>query len=105
MTGSLYGMAGLGLVLAYRTSGVFNFGHGAVAAGAAFTFYSLYDTHGWPWPPAAVLTIPGAHLHDYAKAPRPGRKVGHVTITAPDAGDLRARVARLVGLPGVDVPA
>ena len=54
---------------------------------------------------AAVLTIPGAHLHDYAKAPRPGRKVGHVTITAPDAGDLRAPVARLVGLPGVDVPA
>ncbi|HKN49764.1 MAG TPA: branched-chain amino acid ABC transporter permease/ATP-binding protein, partial [Actinomycetota bacterium] len=57
VTGSLYGMAGLGLVLAYRTSGVFNFGHGAVAAGAAFTFYSLHYTHGWPWPLAAVLTI------------------------------------------------
>src|SRR5256884_3500578 len=55
--------------------------------------------------PAAVLAIPGAHLHDYAKAPRPGRKVGHVTVTAPDAGELRARVARLAGLPGVDVPA
>ena len=57
VTGSLYGMAGLGLVLAYRTSGVFNFGHGAVAAGAAFSFYSLHYTHGWPWPLAAVLTI------------------------------------------------
>lgn len=55
--------------------------------------------------PAAVLAIPGAHLHDYAKAPRPGRKVGHVTVTAPDAGELRACVARLAGLPGVDVPA
>ena len=55
--------------------------------------------------PAAVLAIPGAHFHDYAKAPLPGRKVGHVTVTAPDAGELRARVARLAGLPGVDVPA
>ncbi len=55
--------------------------------------------------PAAVLAIPGAHLHDYAKAPRPGRKVGHVTITAADAGELRERLARLAGLPGVDVPA
>jgi 5-(carboxyamino)imidazole ribonucleotide synthase len=54
--------------------------------------------------PAAVLAIPGAHLHDYAKAPRPGRKVGHVTITAGDAGELQARVARLAGMPGVDVP-
>ena len=30
----------------------------------------------------AVLAVPGAHLHDYGKAPRPGRKVGHVTVTA-----------------------
>ena len=37
----------------------------------------------------AVLRIDGAHLHDYGKAPRPGRKLGHVTVTAPDAGDAR----------------
>ena len=54
--------------------------------------------------PDAVLTIPGAHFHDYGKAPRPGRKVGHVTITATDADELAARVAHLAGLPGVDVP-
>jgi len=54
--------------------------------------------------PDAVLAIPGAHFHDYAKAPRPDRKVGHVTITATDADELRARVARLAGLPGMDVP-
>src|SRR5256885_14544517 len=38
-------------------------------------------------------SIPGAHLHDYTKAPRPGRKVGHVTVTAPDTSELRTRVA------------
>lgn len=55
--GSLYGLAGLGLVLTYRTSGVFNFGHGAVAAGAAFVFYTLHVDHRVPWPLAALVTI------------------------------------------------
>src|SRR6266542_1372419 len=57
VTGSLYGLAGLGLVLTYRTSGVFNFGHGAIAAGAAFLFFTLHVTHGLPWPLAAAVTI------------------------------------------------
>jgi 5-(carboxyamino)imidazole ribonucleotide synthase len=30
--------------------------------------------------PAAVLAIPRAHLHLYDKAPRPGRKLGHITV-------------------------
>ncbi len=34
---------------------------------------------------AAVLAVDGAHLHDYEKAPRAGRKVGHVTVVAPTA--------------------
>ena len=29
---------------------------------------------------AAVLAVPGAHLHLYGKEPRPGRKLGHVTL-------------------------
>lgn len=57
VTGSLYGLAGLGLVLTYRISGVFNFGHGAIAAGAAFTFYTLHVTHHLAWPLAALLTM------------------------------------------------
>src|SRR5437764_15390640 len=57
VTGSLYGLTALGLVLTYRTSGVFNFGHGAVAAGAAFLFYTLHITHGLPWPMAAGITL------------------------------------------------
>ena len=36
--------------------------------------------------PARVLAIPGAHLHDYGKESRPGRKVGHVTIACPEQG-------------------
>jgi 5-(carboxyamino)imidazole ribonucleotide synthase len=38
---------------------------------------NLIGTH--PAPPD-VLAIPGAHLHLYGKTPRPGRKLGHVTV-------------------------
>lgn len=31
---------------------------------------------------ARILSIDGAHYHDYGKSPRPGRKLGHCTITA-----------------------
>ena len=40
----------------------------------------------------AVLAIPGAHLHDYGKAPRAGRKLGHVTVLADDASTLDERI-------------
>lgn len=30
----------------------------------------------------ALLGLPGAHWHDYGKAPRPGRKTGHATLRA-----------------------
>ncbi len=41
----------------------------------------------------AVVAVPGAHLHLYGKAPRPGRKVGHVTVVADDAEELGKRLA------------
>jgi 5-(carboxyamino)imidazole ribonucleotide synthase len=44
---------------------------------------------------AAVLAVPGAHLHDYGKSPRPDRKVGHVTVTAPTTGELESRLDRI----------
>jgi 5-(carboxyamino)imidazole ribonucleotide synthase len=34
---------------------------------------------------APVLRAVDAHWHDYGKQPRPGRKVGHATLCAPDA--------------------
>jgi 5-(carboxyamino)imidazole ribonucleotide synthase len=45
--------------------------------------------------PAAILAVPDAHLHWYGKAPRPGRKVGHITVRAPDVSTLEGRVATL----------
>jgi 5-(carboxyamino)imidazole ribonucleotide synthase len=51
-------------------------------------------------PLARLLAVPGACVHVYGKAPRPGRKVGHVTVTGrdPDAVQHAAvEVARLAG--------
>lgn len=44
---------------------------------------------GWP-EPAAVLAVPGAHLHLYGKAPRRARKVGHITVRADSPAALEA---------------
>ena len=44
---------------------------------------------------AEVLKRPGAHLHWYGKEPKPLRKVGHVTLTAPTAEDRDARATEL----------
>jgi len=60
VTGSVYGLAGVGLVLTYKTSGVFNFAHGALATVAAFLFYTLHVQHGMPWPLAAAICVFGA---------------------------------------------
>ena len=52
---------------------------------------------------AAMLALPGVHLHVYGKADaRPGRKMGHITITASSITQARAvsaQVASLLGLP------
>ena len=52
---------------------------------------------------SALLALPGARLHLYGKSTaRPGRKMGHLTITAASAEAARAtalRAASLLGLP------
>ncbi len=57
IAGSVYGISAMGLVLTYKTSGVFNIGHGAVCAAAAYVFYSLRQVHHLPWPVAAVIVL------------------------------------------------
>jgi 5-(carboxyamino)imidazole ribonucleotide synthase len=45
-----------------------------------------------------VLALPGAHHHDYGKAPRPGRKLGHCTIVARTAAERDRTLRRLLRL-------
>jgi 5-(carboxyamino)imidazole ribonucleotide synthase len=43
-------------------------------------------------PTSEILAIPGAHLHLYGKSPRPGRKLGHVTLCASSYEQLAANL-------------
>ena len=49
---------------------------------------------------AEVLAVPHAHLHLYGKEPRPGRKVGHVTVRHEDPDVVARTVERLRTLDG-----
>jgi branched-subunit amino acid ABC-type transport system permease component len=55
--GSVYALAALGLVLTFKTSGVFNFAHGALAAASAYVFYEFRIEQGLPWPLAFLISL------------------------------------------------
>ncbi|WP_067673031.1 branched-chain amino acid ABC transporter permease/ATP-binding protein [Nocardia miyunensis] len=57
VAGAVLGIAGAGLVLTYKTSGIFNIGHGAIAAACAFVFYWLYVGQNWPWWLAGFVSV------------------------------------------------
>ena len=57
VSGAVYGLAAVGLVLTYKSSGVFNFAHGALATVSAYGFYTLNVKNDVPWPVAAALCV------------------------------------------------
>src|SRR5580704_10281784 len=56
-TGAVYGLAATGLVVTYKTSGIFNFAYGSVAAISIYVFYYLHVQHRWPWAVAAAVCL------------------------------------------------
>ena len=44
-----------------------------------------------------ALAMPGVHLHDYGKAPRKNRKLGHATVVGADQAAMDESAARLLG--------
>lgn len=45
--------------------------------------------------PASILSVADGHWHDYGKEARAGRKVGHATVCAADAGSLRVKLVEV----------
>jgi 5-(carboxyamino)imidazole ribonucleotide synthase len=104
-----------GLVANEMAPRVHNSGHWTIEGAATSQFENhLRAVLGWPLgdpsprghaamlnllgrlpPRDAVLGIPGAHLHDYGKSPRPGRKVGHCTLVDFERAPLLARLEAL----------
>jgi 5-(carboxyamino)imidazole ribonucleotide synthase len=61
------------------------------------------DRHEPPW--AELLRLPGAALHLYGKTePRPGRKMGHLTLVAPTRDEALAHATRAAALLGLAPP-
>ena len=62
-TGAVYALAAMGLVLTYKTAGIFNFAYGAIAMFCAFTFSQLRDTlHISQWYSLPIVLIGVAPL-------------------------------------------
>lgn len=57
VNGAVYGLAGVGLVFAYRLSRTLNFAHGAIAMVAAFSYWQFREASGWPAPLAMLVAI------------------------------------------------
>lgn len=53
---------------------------------------------------AAALAVPGLHWHDYGKQARPGRKIGHATVTAATDAQLAERARCLAAVAGGEFP-
>jgi 5-(carboxyamino)imidazole ribonucleotide synthase len=53
-----------------------------LGATGAHGYSAMVNLIGRMPPASALLALPGLHLHDYGKAPRPGRKLGHCTFVA-----------------------
>ncbi len=47
---------------------------------------------------STVLATEGAHLHLYGKSPRPGRKLGHVTLRGDNFADIESRLTNFAPL-------
>ena len=47
---------------------------------------------------AELVALPGVHVHMYGKTPKPQRKIGHLTVTAPDRAGLLSRLAPVQAL-------
>ncbi|MDW3179811.1 MAG: ABC transporter permease [Acidimicrobiia bacterium] len=63
-TGAIIAAIALGLVVAYRASGVINFGHGAIATYITYVYVSLTDTGDYPIPPLPNPAVPIEAIFD-----------------------------------------
>ena len=52
----------------------------------------MYNFIGHVPPAAEALSRSEASLHDYGKDPRPGRKVGHVTLRTANEAELQDKL-------------
>jgi len=95
-TGCVYGLVAVGLVLTYKTSGVFNFAFGAQAFTSAIVFYVLVHDHNWPLVPSALIAIVVVSL---ALGLVLDRFIFRLLRTSPPLAKLVTTIGLMVGIP------
>jgi branched-subunit amino acid ABC-type transport system permease component len=95
-TGCVYGLVAVGLVLTYKTSGVFNFAFGAQAFTSAVVFYVLVHDHGWPLWPSALIAVVAVSL---ALGLVLDRFIFRLLRTSPPLAKLVTTIGLMVGIP------
>lgn len=68
--------------------------------GATQTLYdtTLFNLIGGTPPLETLLSLPDAHVHLYQKSKRPGRKLGHITLSAASQDQLRTKEEQLADI-------
>jgi branched-subunit amino acid ABC-type transport system permease component len=95
-TGCVYGLVAVGLVLTFKTSGVFNFAYGAQAFTSAVVFYVLVRDHNWPLLPAAFVAIVVVSI---ALGLALDRFIFRLLRTSPTLPKLVTTIGLMVGIP------
>jgi ABC-type branched-subunit amino acid transport system ATPase component/branched-subunit amino acid ABC-type transport system permease component len=90
VSGAVYGLIGIGLVLTYRTSGIFNFALGALGTVGAYVFYWLHIEHSVPLGVTIVLCL-------FVLAPLLGLGLERIAVRLTGVG-LAMQIAATVGV-------
>jgi branched-subunit amino acid ABC-type transport system permease component len=91
VVGAVYAIAALGLVVTYRTTGVLNFAHGAVAMTVAYAWYEMRVHLDIPTFPAIVLALG-------VVAPAVGLIVDRVLFRRLDSASQASKIVVSLGL-------
>ncbi|RNL62827.1 ATP-binding cassette domain-containing protein [Nocardioides marmoriginsengisoli] len=100
VSGALYALLAVGLVLTYNTSRIFNFGHAATAFASAYLFYQLNGALGWNgWLAAGFIALVFAPLMGYTW----NRLVFSRLTEAEESTKIVASVGVLIAVPAMTV--
>jgi branched-subunit amino acid ABC-type transport system permease component/ABC-type branched-subunit amino acid transport system ATPase component len=98
ISGAVYSLIAVGLVLTYTATRVFNLGYGAIAYSTAYVYFQLHTSLRWPIVPAALVAI-------LVFAPGLGwlldRLIFRKLAGASEAAKIMATVGILVALPAM----
>jgi branched-subunit amino acid ABC-type transport system permease component len=95
--GGIYALLAVGLVLTYKTAGVFNLAFGAQAFAAGAVYYESRTRHDWPVPLAVLIALVFSALLGYAL----DRMLFRYLRTAPAMTRLVTTLGLLVAIPEI----